>query len=295
MRQSVQTAYAKINLSLDILGKQEDGYHRVRMVMQTVDLSDTLLVETQDRDLSRMELELITDSEEISTGEDNLICRAVRLMSETYGLHTDLRITLHKRIPVAAGLAGGSTDAAAAFRAVRDLFVPAVPDEQLQKLGVRLGADIPYCIAGGTKLSEGIGERLTPLPDAPQCGLVLVKPPIGISTAAAYKAYDSLREVRHPEIDAQIAAIRNRDLRGMAAQCGNVLEMVTGESYPLIGQIEKFLEGQGAIVSRMSGSGPTVFALFDSEERAHMARKAFEREKIAGGCRSFDSRFIYRI
>lgn len=295
MRKNEQRAYAKINLSLDILGKREDGYHLVRMVMQTVDLYDTLRFETHDSCAEQMTMELITESKEIPSGDDNLICRAVRLLAEAYGLHTDLSISLEKRIPVAAGMAGGSTDAAAALRAVRDLFLPSVTDEQLQKLAVSLGADIPYCITGGTQLSEGIGEKLTVLPDAPQCGLVLVKPAVGVSTAAAYRAYDSLGAVDHPDIDAQIAAIRQGDSRGMAAQCGNVLELVTGEKHPLIGQIERFMKERGAMAARMSGSGPTVFALFESDSEAHDAIELFGRDEISSGCEVFCSRFVYGI
>ena len=169
MRRNVQTAYAKINLSLDILGRMDNGYHIVKMVMQTIDLSDELIFETRDINCpASMEITLVSDNGEIPAGEDNLIVRAVRRMEAKYSIRKDLKITLKKRIPVAAGLAGGSTDAAAALRAVRDLFVPEVSDEELQKIGVTLGADIPYCITGGTQLSEGIGEVLTVLPDAPQ-------------------------------------------------------------------------------------------------------------------------------
>ena len=198
MRSVKQKAYAKINLSLDILGRLENGYHIVKMVMQTIDLSDELIFETQDRECPSMEITLVTDNGEIPGGEDNLIVRAVRRMEYKYGIRRDLRITLKKNIPVAAGMAGGSTDAAAALRAVRDLFVPDVSDEELQKIGVTLGADIPYCVTGGTQLSEGIGEVLTVLPDAPQCGLVICKPPMGVSTGEVYKRYDSLEDVRHP-------------------------------------------------------------------------------------------------
>ena len=192
MRRIEQTAYAKINLSLDVLGRREDGYHIVRMIMQTIGISDDLIFETQDKDCSPMEIALATDSGEIPCGEDNLIVRAVRSMEKEFGLRGDLKITLTKRIPVAAGLAGGSTDAAAALRAVRDLFVPEVSDGQLQRIGATLGADIPYCITGGTQLSEGIGEILTVLPDAPACGLVICKPSAGVSTGEVYKRYDSL-------------------------------------------------------------------------------------------------------
>lgn len=295
MRRVKKTAYAKINLSLDILGKREDGYHLVRMIMQTIDLSDDLVFETQDREGPAMEITLKSDSGEIPCGEDNLIVRAVRKMEEVFGIRKDLAITLSKRIPVAAGMAGGSTDAAAALRAVRDLFVPEVSDEELQKIGVKLGADIPYCITGGTQLSEGIGEVLTVLPDAPACGLVICKPSVGVSTGEVYKKYDSLSEVRHPDIDAQIAAIGNGNLRDMAAQCINVLEEVTGAMYPQIGEIERFFENEGAIVSRMSGSGPTVFSVFETDEQAQKAAEAFAKSSIAQDCQVIPSRFVYRI
>ena len=297
MRRNVQTAYAKINLSLDILGRMDNGYHIVKMVMQTIDLSDTLIFETQDRDCpASMEITLVSDNGEIPAGEDNLIVRAVRRMEAKYSIRKDLKITLKKRIPVAAGLAGGSTDAAAALRAVRDLFVPEVSDEELQKIGVTLGADIPYCITGGTQLSEGIGEVLTVLPDAPQCGLVIVKPPVGVSTGEVYKRYDSLDQVTHPDIDAQIRAIEEGDLTGMAKQCGNVLEEVTGAMYPMIGEIERFFENEGALVSRMSGSGPTVFAVFTDDEKAGRAAEAFEAARgHKEMCEVIPCKFIYRI
>ena len=297
MRRNVQTAYAKINLSLDILGRMENGYHIVKMVMQTIDLSDELIFETDDRDCpASMEITLASDNGEIPAGEDNLIVRAVRRMEAKYRIRKDLKITLKKRFPVAAGLAGGSTDAAAALRAVRDLFVPEVSDEELQKIGVTLGADIPYCITGGTQLSEGIGEVLTVLPDAPQCGLVIVKPPVGVSTGEVYKRYDSLEEITHPDIDAQIRAIREGDLAAMANQCGNVLEEVTGAMYPLIGEIERFFEEEGALVSRMSGSGPTVFAVFADEQEAGRAARAFDAARGQKEmCEVIPCKFIYRI
>lgn len=295
MRKSIQKAYAKINLSLDILGRLENGYHIVKMVMQTIDLYDELIFETQDRECPSMEITLVSDSGEIPGGEDNLIVRAVRRMEAKYRIRRDLKITLKKNIPVAAGMAGGSTDAAAALRAVRDLFVPEVSDGELQKIGVTLGADIPYCVTGGTQLSEGIGEVLTVLPDAPQCGLVICKPPVGVSTGEVYKKYDSLEEVTHPDIEAQIEAIARGDLEGMAAQCVNVLEEVTGAMYPEIGEIEKFFESRGALVSRMSGSGPTVFAVFKEREEAQRAAQAFEAAGNGRGCKVIHSSFIYRI
>ena len=301
MRKNTQTAYAKINLSLDILGRMENGYHIVKMVMQTIDLSDELIFETEDRECpASMEITFASDSGNIPAGEDNLIVRAVRRMEAKYGIRKDLKITLKKRIPVAAGMAGGSTDAAAALRAVRDLFVPEVSDRELQKIGVTLGADIPYCITGGTQLSEGIGEVLTVLPHAPQCGLVIVKPPVGVSTGEVYKRYDSLDSVRHPDIDAQIGAIDRGDLAGMAAACANVLEEVTGAMYPRIGEIEKFFMNEGALTAKMSGSGPTVFAVFEDEENAVRAAEAFKEtcgkaDGIGDGCEVISCRFVYDI
>ena len=295
MRKIEQKAYAKINLSLDILGRLENGYHIVKMVMQTIDLYDELVFETQDRDCPSMEITLVSDNGEIPCGEDNLIVRAVRRMEAKYRIRKDLRITLKKNIPVAAGMAGGSTDAAAALRAVRDLFVPEVSDEELQKIGVTLGADIPYCVTGGTQLSEGIGEVLTLLPDAPQCGLVVCKPPVGVSTGEVYKRYDSLETVTHPDIDAQIEAIRKGDLACMAGHCGNVLEEVTGAMYPRIGEIERFFEEQGALIAKMSGSGPTVFAIFADKEKARRAAEAFEAVNKERDCRVVACELIYRI
>lgn len=301
MRKNTQKAYAKINLSLDILGRMENGYHIVRMVMQTIDLSDELVFETQDRECpASMEITLASDSGKIPAGEDNLIVRAVRRMEAKYRIRKDLKITLKKRIPVAAGMAGGSTDAAAALRAVRDLFVPEVSDEELQKIGVTLGADIPYCITGGTRLSEGIGEVLTVLPDAPQCGLVIIKPSVGVSTGEVYKRYDSLDSVKHPDIDAQIEAISRGDLAGMAETCGNVLEEVTGVMYPQIGEIEKFFMSEGALTAKMSGSGPTVFAVFENKEQAEKAAESFNEKcgKPHGSgenCEVIPCSFIYNI
>ena len=295
MRKTKETAYAKINLSLDVLGRLENGYHIVKMVMQTIDLYDELIFETQDRECPSMEITLVSDSGEIPGGEDNLIVRAVRRMEAKYGIRKDLKITLKKNIPVAAGMAGGSTDAAAALRAVRDLFVPDVSDEELQRIGVSLGADIPYCVTGGTQLSEGIGEVLAVLPDAPQCGLVVCKPPVNVSTAEIYKRYDSLEEVAHPDIDAQIEAISRGDLAGMAGLCGNVLEEVTGTMYPEIGEIERFFVSKGALVSKMTGSGPTVFSIFASKEEAERAADEFEAVNREKDCRVIASKFIYRI
>ena len=281
-----KNACAKINLGLDVVGVREDGYHLLRMIMQQIDLFDTLTFTVTDAHGTGT-VRLIDESGLSPDGEDNLICRAIRMMEEKYALHADIEVQLIKRIPVAAGLAGGSTDAAAAFTAVRDLLVPQVTDQELMELGVRLGADIPYCIAGGTKLSEGIGEILTELPPMPECAIVLIKPEESASTAHVYKAVDSLGGYHHPDIDGQIEALRAGDLRGLSERCENVLELVTGANLPVIGSIEDFLMGQGAIASCMSGSGPSVYGIFETREQAEMAREAFLQTESAAGCHSF--------
>ena len=281
-----KNACAKINLGLDVVGVREDGYHLLRMIMQQIDLFDTLTFTVTDAHGTGT-VRLIDESGLSPDGEDNLICRAIRMMEEKYALHADIEVQLIKRIPVAAGLAGGSTDAAAAFTAVRDLLVPQVTDQELMELGVRLGADIPYCIAGGTKLSEGIGEILTELPPMPECAIVLIKPGASASTAHVYQAVDELGGYHHPDIDGQIEALRAGDLRGLSERCENVLELVTGANLPIIGRIEDFLMGQGAIASCMSGSGPSVYGIFETREQAERAREAFLHTESASGCRSF--------
>ena len=307
-----RNACAKINLGLDVVGVREDGYHLLRMIMQQIDLYDTLTFtvtvpedkaqekkaaqedrtaagtpDTQGQADGRGQITLIDDTGLSPAGEDNLICRAIRMMQDRYGLQADVEVRLTKRIPVAAGLAGGSTDAAAAFLAMRDLLAPEVTDRELMDLGVRLGADIPYCIAGGTRLAEGIGERLIALPPMPDCAIVLVKPEESASTAQVYRAIDAMKDYHHPDIDGQIEALKAGDLRALAQRCENVLELVTGGSLPVIGRIEDFMIHEGALAAGMSGSGPSVFAVFETEGDAERARGAFLRTKDAAGCRTF--------
>lgn len=294
MRTVTEDAYAKINLGLDVTGVREDGYHLVKMIMQTVGISDTLVF--TDLGVSKegcTQITLTGAEGPVPAGDDNLVCRAIRVMDKTYGIGHDMAVHLEKRIPVAAGMAGGSTDAAAAFRAMRDLFVPKVTDEELERLALPLGADIPYCIKGGTQLAEGIGEELTLLPDAPECSLVVVKPGTDISTGGIYKAYDALHNTWHPDIDGQMEAIRGGDLRTMASLCGNVLELVTGPRCPAVGQIEQFFAGCGALCAMMTGSGPAVFAVFDDRGVAQKSLESFKKSETAAGCSSFLTGFVY--
>lgn len=292
MRTITCEAHAKINLALDVLGRREDGYHLVRMVMQEIGIHDSLKFTVQGISAGSPYIALHTESQDIPTGPDNLIVHAACVMCDAYDIRDTIDIELTKNIPVAAGLAGGSTDAACVFRALRDLYVPEIPDEELQALALPLGADIPYCIAGGTRLAEGIGEKLTGLAPAPRCHLVLVKPPQGISTGEIYRAIDAMDHLDHPDIDGMIACIESGDLAGMAGRCSNVLESVTGKRIPLIGQIEAFLMGKGALTARMSGSGPSVFAIFEEKERARAALEAFRREEAFKDCYSVCTDFV---
>ena len=274
MEEITVKAYGKLNLCLDVTGKREDGYHLVKMIMQTVDIYDTVTI----RPAASGEITLHTNSGDIPAGPDNLVFRAADLMRREFHLPGGFDITLIKRIPIAAGMAGGSADAAAVMRGIRDLMCGEVTDEKLEKLSLPLGADIPYCIQGGTKLCEGIGEVLTELPPMPDCFLVVVKPDIFVSTPWVYREYDSIPEdqIRHPDVDAMERAIRQEDLPAMAALCGNVLEQKTGAAYPVIGELEAFLLRQGAITSIMTGSGPTVFGIFTEQQAAVKAKAALD-------------------
>lgn len=267
-------AYAKINIGLDVLARRPDGYHEVRMVMQTVGLHDEIMVETCDEP----GISISSDSWKVPLGEDNLIYKAAALIMKEYSLLRGVRIRLTKNIPVAAGLAGGSTDAAATLRAIDRLYGLGLSDDRLCELGVRIGADVPYCLTGGTVLCEGIGEKMTKLDAHPSCTVLLAKPPEGVSTAYVYKHLE-LDKVTHPDIDAIIDGIRAKNLSAVASHTGNVLESVTIPEHPVIGRIKDIMRNNGAKASLMSGSGPTVFGLFESEDDAKKALGELERSQ----------------
>ena len=270
-------AFAKINLSLDVLGKRSDGYHEVRMVMQSVSLFDNVFLKKSEE----AGIRLTANKPFLPTDERNLMVRAALRMFEKYGLPGGLEMTLDKYIPVAAGMAGGSTDAAAVFRGINALYGLGLSDEELMEEGVKLGADIPYCIVGKTMLAEGIGEKLSLLPPCPKCYAVIAKPAFSASTKGVYEALDSLENDAHPDTDGLIRAMAANDLRAMASCMGNVLELVTGQAHPLIGQIEANLTENGAFKAMMSGSGPTVFGLFESLEKAKFALRALRKTHLA--------------
>ncbi len=274
---TTQRAYAKINIGLDVLRRRADGYHEVKMIMQTVDIYDELVLERR----KQPGIELRMDNSELPSGGDNLICRAADLLFREKKITGGVNISLTKRIPIAAGMAGGSADAAAALRGVNELFDLGYSLTELQALGVGLGADIPYCLAGGTMLSEGIGEILTPLPAPPAAHLVIAKPDINVSTAFVYGNLHADRLAWHPDIDGMIAALQKGDLDGITGRLGNVLETVTVKAHPVIEQIKELLRKQGAENALMSGSGPTVFGIFKEKETAARAAEAVERGRLA--------------
>lgn len=259
-------AYGKINLGLDVTGVREDGYHQVRMIMQTVGLHDSIELYRSQKPGIRLE----TNLHYLPVNEQNLAYKAAKLLMDEFGIEEGIRMRLRKFIPVAAGMAGGSSDAAAVLFGVNRMFGLGLSREELMKRGVTLGADIPYCLLRGTALSEGIGEELTALSPMPQCQVLIAKPGVSVSTKTVYKALDEMElgPEQHPDIDGMIRAIRSQDLMAVAGKFGNVLELVTGQRYPVIGQLKEAMKEQGAINAMMSGSGPTVFGLFTNPRAA---------------------------
>ncbi|MBQ8822472.1 MAG: 4-(cytidine 5'-diphospho)-2-C-methyl-D-erythritol kinase [Lachnospiraceae bacterium] len=276
MDRCVRKAYAKINLGLDVVRKLENGYHEVRMIMQTVGLFDVLTLEKRSAGIT-----VSTDNGELPTDENNLIYKAAKLMFEKHGITDGVHIHLEKNIPIAAGMAGGSTDAAATFIGINELFELGDSEEDLRELGVKVGADVPYCIMGGTALAEGIGEVLTRLPAPPEAYLVVAKPDINVSTKFVYEHIDSEGVEHHPDIDGMIEALEQQNLDGIVARLENVLEAVTVKAHPVITEIKKTLNENGAMGSLMSGSGPTVFGVFASEEKAQKALEAVQEKGFA--------------
>jgi len=269
-------AYAKINLGLDVIGRLENGYHEVKMIMQTVGIYDELSFQKQDAGIV-----ITTDAGELPTDENNLIYKAAKLMFDTYQVQGGVKIHLQKNIPIAAGMAGGSTDAAATMKGIRELYGLECSQEELMALGVKIGADVPYCIMGGTALAEGIGEKLTALPKTPECFLLVAKPDINVSTKYVYEHLDAEGVEEHPDIDGMIQAIEDGALQGVVERLGNVLENVTVKAHPVITTIKERMQELGAAGSLMSGSGPTVFGIFTEEGKAREAYEAIKGEKLA--------------
>lgn len=278
-------APAKINLGLDVLRKREDGYHDVRMIMQSIRLFDRLTLTRRDEP----GISLTSNLGFLPCNENNLVYRAADLLINEFQIGDGLDIVLEKRIPVSAGMAGGSTDAAACLLAVNRLFDLKLSNGDLMERGVMLGADIPYCILKGTALSEGIGEKLTSLPPAPDCHILIAKPNIHVSTKFVYTNLCLDGETVHPDIDVLMEAIENRDLGLLAANIGNVLEAVTIPHHPEISEIKQTMMEYGALNSLMSGSGPTVFGIFKNESDCLAAKEACRM--LPYGCFVFATKF----
>lgn len=269
MESLTKKAYGKLNLSLDIVGKRQDGYHLVRMIMQTVNLYDVLeFTKTKESGIV-----LTTNRPDLPTNEDNLIYQAAALLMKQHSVQEGIRIHLEKHIPVAAGMAGGSADCAATLSGINTLFSLGLSTEELMKLGTSLGADVPYCLLGGTALSEGIGEILTPLPNVPPCKVLLIKPDMDISTKWVYSSLDEKTVAAHPDVDAMISSLHAKNLDEISKLLSNVLETVTIPAYPVIQNIKETMIELGAMNALMSGSGPTVFGLFPDASIANNAYK----------------------
>lgn len=274
-RELTLKAHGKINLGLDVIGRLENGYHEVRMIMQSVELADIVTL----RRLPENKIVIKADREDIPCDKDNLAYKAAELLRERFSLKEGIEIILEKHIPVAAGMAGGSADCAAVLRGMNELFELGLTEEELQKEGVKLGADVPYCIMGGTALSEGIGERLTRIKTPPACVLLLAKPNMNVSTKYVYDQLDAQDIRRHPDIDGMLADIASGKLEALCDKMENVLESVTGKAYPVIGEIEAVMKEKGALQAVMSGSGPTVFGIFRKREEAEAAGKMIREKK----------------
>ena len=270
-------ALAKINLGLDVVRRREDGYLEVRMIMQTIHLFDRLEISKNTSGQITMETNLAF----LPTNENNLVYKAAKLLTDEFGIKDGVHVWLHKHIPVAAGMAGGSTDAAAVLYGMNRIFDLGLSKEELMERGVKIGADVPYCVMRGTALAEGIGEKLTKLPPMVKCPVLIAKPQINVSTKFVYENLKLDADTEHPDIDRLVADIREKNLTKIAADMGNVLETVTIPAYPVIADIKENMLQNGAVNAMMSGSGPTVFGLFEKEADAVQAYEAMKRSGLA--------------
>ena len=269
-------ALGKINLGLDVLVRRENGYHDVRMVMQTVYLYDRIIMKKSQTPGIRLETNLYY----LPVNENNLAYQAAQMLMDEFHMEEGVSIQLDKHIPVAAGMAGGSSNAAAVLFGMNRMFSLGLSQKELMERGVKLGADVPYCIMRGTVLAEGIGEILTPLSPMPKCYVLIAKPAISVSTKMVYEKLDSHEIEDHPDIDGILAGLKAGDLKKVAGSMGNVLERVTVDAYPVIDQIKKMMIKEGALNAMMSGSGPTVFGIFEEKATARKAADAIRDARL---------------
>lgn len=286
MREISLKALAKINLALDVTGQREDGYHLVRMIMQTIHLYDRIEITKKNTE----GIEVKTNLSFLPTNENNLVWKAAKLLIDEFRLTGGLRVWIGKRIPVAAGLAGGSTDAAAMLYGMNELYGLGLSREKLMEFGLKVGADVPFCLLRGTALAEGIGEELTALSPMVKCPVLIAKPAISVSTKTVYRKLSLGENTRHPDVDQMIADIQARDLKAITADMGNVLEDVTIPDYPVIRQIKEKMMESGALGAMMTGSGPTVFGIFEEQETAE---RAYEEMRGSGLAKQIHLTTIY--
>ena len=279
MNQMRLKALAKINLGLDVLRRKEDGYHEVKMIMQTINLHDQIHMKKIEED----EIRVRTNLYYLPTNENNLVYKAAKMLKDEFNLPGGISINLKKVIPVAAGMAGGSSDAAAVLFGMNKMYGLKLSMQELKDRGVKLGADVPYCIMRGTALAEGIGEKLTKLPAMPKCHILIAKPPINVSTKFVYENLhaNDLKPEDHPPVDVQLEALKEGDLEKLVANMGNVLERVTVPEYPVINEIKQLMVDNGAMGAMMSGSGPTVFGVFTSYAKAKEASEKIEQSGLS--------------
>ena len=270
-------ALSKINLGLDVVRRREDGYHEVRMVMQTIHLFDRLHIKKS----REPGIKICSNLSFLPVNENNLVYKAGQLLMEEFKITDGVSVELFKRIPVAAGMAGGSTDAAAMLYGMNQLFGLGLKSNALMERGVKIGADVPYCLMRGTALAEGIGEELSSLPPMVRCPVLIAKPAVSVSTKFVYQNLKLDETTIHPDISALVADIRKKDFDGICKDMGNVLESVTIPGYPVIAQIKERMLLSGAKASMMSGSGPTVFGLFEDEKTAKKAQKDMRESALA--------------
>lgn len=268
MKKVVTKSFAKINLSLDVLGRLENGYHEVQMVMQTVSVFDLVTVTK-----IKHGIELSTNLPYLPIDHNNLAYKAAEEFFNYTGIKEGVSIDISKRIPVGAGLAGGSSNASAVLKAMNKLFGTGLSLKELCAIGVKIGADVPYCILGGTRLAEGIGEKLSSLPRLPRCSIVLVKPAFSISTKSVYEKIDSCSDYKRPQTKKLIDGLYEGNLETIASSMGNVLEEVSITEHPILEKVKNELTDLGAICAQMSGSGPTVFGIFRTYDQAREAKK----------------------
>lgn len=270
-------ALAKINLGLDVIRKREDGYHEVRMIMQTINMYDQLEIDIKEEP----GISITTNLPFIPTNENNLVYKAAKLLMDEFHIEQGITVELQKFIPVAAGMAGGSSDAAATMIGMNRLFGLGLTVRQLMERSVSIGADVPYCLLRGTALAEGIGEKLRPLPPCPNCYVLIGKPSISVSTKFVYEKLDAGNIEKHPDIDRILEGLQWHNLNKISENMGNVLESVTIPAYPIIEEIKNHMKEHGAVNAMMSGSGPTVFGLFDDKMVAERACEALRESHLA--------------